>query len=45
MVCCICVYCCHVITTFCYKASKIQEKKIVELVIVQAFDWLSRTSV
>ena len=37
-----CVYCYHVIITFHYKISKIQEKKIVKLVIVQAFDWLRR---
>ena len=42
MVCYICVYCYHVIITFCYKISKIQEKKIVKLVIVQAFDWLNK---
>ena len=27
MVCYMCVYCYHVIITFCYKVSKIQEKK------------------
>ena len=37
-----CVYCYHVMITFCYKVSKIQEIKNVKLVIVQAFDWLSR---
>ena len=38
-----CVYCYHVIITFCYKVSKIQEKKkIIKLVIVQALDWLTR---
>ena len=42
MVCYMCVYYYHVIITFCYKVSKIQEKKNVKLVIVQAFDWLSR---
>ena len=36
-----CVYCYHVIITFCYKVRKIQEK-IVKLVIVQVFDWLSK---
>ena len=42
MVCYMCVYYYHVIITFYYKVSKIQEKKNVKLVIVQAFDWLSR---
>ena len=43
MVCYMCVYCYHVIITFCYKVGKIQKKKRKEkLVIVQAFDWLSR---
>ena len=42
MVCFMCVYCYHVIITFCYKVSKIQEKKNIKLVIVQAFDWLSK---
>ena len=42
MVCYMCVYCYHVIIIFCYKVSKIQEKKIVKLVIVQKLDWLSR---
>ena len=37
-----CVYCYHVIITFCYKVSKIQEKKIIKLAIVEAFDWLSK---
>ena len=41
MVCYMCVYYYHVIITFCYKVSKIQEKKNVKLVIVQVFDWLS----
>ena len=41
MVCYMCIYCYHVIITFCYKVSKIQEKN-VKLVIVQVFDWLSR---
>ena len=36
------VNCNHVIITFCYKVRKIQEKKIIKLVIVQVFDWLSR---
>ena len=36
------VYCYHVIITFCDKVRKIQEKKIIKLVIVQVFDWLSR---
>ena len=27
MICYMCVYCYHVIITFCYKVSKIQEKK------------------
>ena len=36
-----CVYCYHIIITVCYKVSKIQEK-IVKLVIIQVFDWLSR---
>ena len=31
-----CVYCYHIIK------SLIQEKKIVKLVIIQAFDWLSK---
>ena len=26
MVCCMCVYCYHVIITFCYKVRKIQKK-------------------
>ena len=34
-----CVYCHHVIITFCYNVKKIQEEK---LVIVLAFNWLSR---
>ena len=42
MVCYMCVYCYHVIITFCYKVSKTKKKKIVKLMIVQAFDWLSR---
>ena len=42
MVCYMCVYYYHVIITFCYKVNKIQEKKNVKLVIVQAFDWLTR---
>ena len=44
MVCYMCVYCYHIniIITFCYKVSKIQEKKNVKLVIVQAFVWVSR---
>ena len=37
-----CVYCYHIIIIFCYKVNKIQGKKFVKLVIVQAFDWLSR---
>ena len=37
-----CVYCYHIIITFCYKVSKIQEKKTLMVVIVQVFDWLSR---
>ena len=36
-----CVYCYRIIINFCYKVSKIQEK-IVKLVIIQVFDWLSR---
>ena len=36
-----CVYCYRIIITFCYKVSKIQEK-IVKLVIIQVFNWLSR---
>ena len=36
------VYCYHIIITVCYKVSKIQKKKIVKLVIIQAFDWLSK---
>ena len=36
-----CVYCYRIIITFCYKISKIQEK-IVNLVIIQEFDWLNR---
>ena len=35
------MYCYCIIITFCYKVSKIQEK-IVKLVIIQVFDWLSR---
>ena len=42
MVCYTCVYYYHVIIIFCYKVSKIQEKKNVKLVIVQAFDQLSK---
>ena len=37
-----CVYCYHVIIIYYYKVRKIQEKKIVKLVIVQVFYWLSR---
>ena len=40
-----CVYYYHVIITFYYKVRKIQENKILNLVIVQAFDWLSRNVV
>ena len=36
------VYCYYNIIAFCYKVRKIQEKKIVKLVLVQAFDWLSK---
>ena len=36
------VYCYYNIIVFCYKVRKIQEKKIVKLVIIQAFDWLSK---
>ena len=36
------VYCYYNIIAFCYKVRKIQEKKIVKLVIIQAFDWLSK---
>ena len=36
------MYCYYVIITFCYEVSKIQEKKIVKLMIVQVFDWLSK---
>ena len=36
-----CVYCYRIIITFCYKVSKIQEK-IVNLAIIQVFNWLSR---
>ena len=32
----------HVIITFCHKIRKIQEKKIAKLVIIQAFNWLSK---
>ena len=39
-----CVYCYHVTLTFCYKVRKIQEKNIVNSVIVQVFDRLSRQS-
>ena len=42
MVCFMRVYCYHIIITSCYKVSKIQEKKIVKLVIGQALDWLSK---
>ena len=42
MICYMWVYCYYVMVTFCYKDSIIQEKKIVKLVIVQDFDWLSR---
>ena len=37
-----CVYYYHVIITFCYKVRKIQKEKLKKLVIVQAFNWLSR---
>ena len=36
-----CVYCYHVIIPFVIKLEKFK-KKIVKLVIVQVFDWLSR---
>ena len=33
----------HVIITFCHKVRKIQKKKkIAKLVIIQAFNWLSK---
>ena len=41
MVCHMCVYCYNVIINFCYKVSD-SRMKIVKLVIVQAFDSLSR---
>ena len=37
-----CMYCYHVIITFCYKIRKIQEKKNAKLAIIQVFDWLSK---
>ena len=37
-----CVYFYHVIITFCYKVSDSRKEKIVKLVSVQVFDWLSR---
>ena len=41
MICSMYVYFHHVIIIFCYKV-KDSRKKIVKLVIVQAFDWLRR---
>ena len=43
MICSMYVYCYHVIIIFCYKVKDSRKKKkIVKLVIVQAFDWLSK---
>ena len=41
MICSLYVYFYHAIIIFCYKV-KDSRKKIVKLVIVQVFDWLSR---
>ena len=41
MICSMYVYCYHVIIIFCYRVKDSRKKKIVKLVIVQAFDWLS----
>ena len=42
MICSMYVYFYHVIIIFCYYEVKDSRKIIVKLVIVQAFDWLSR---